>query len=304
MKNCDADVALLTESRYEVLAAADEDWYTGNILRDDHYLQESLKEAGLSSVRIDWARGDVDWSAFKCVVFRTTWDYYERISEFNEWLGKVQKETILLNDASLIRWNLDKHYLADLLHLGIPVVRSEFIEKGSSVNLHQLLEEEGLDEGIIKPCISGAARHTYRFSHKNAKSIQPVIDHLLTGESLIFQPFVRDVIETGEDTLIVMDGRYTHAVRKVAKPGDFRVQDDHGGTVHSYNPTKKQIDLAERAIAACNPSPVYGRADMVRDNNGDWAIMELELIEPELWLRFHPPAAKTFADAIAKVLNR
>jgi glutathione synthase/RimK-type ligase-like ATP-grasp enzyme len=298
------DVALLTEGRYAASTASGDDWYFNNILRDDHYLQEALNEIGVSSVRVDWARGDVDWSRFKCAVFRTTWDYFERISEFNDWLNKVQDETVLLNDVSLIRWNLDKHYLADLTHLGIPVVETEYIEKGTKINLQQLLEEKGLTEGIIKPCISGAARHTYRISHKNACEIQPVIEELLTSESFLFQPFIEDVVKTGEDTLMVIDGRFTHAVRKVAKTGDFRVQDDHGGTVYRYNPAKEQVELAERAIALCNPAPAYGRVDMVRDNDGRWAIMELELIEPELWLRHHPPAAKYFARVIARTLRR
>jgi glutathione synthase/RimK-type ligase-like ATP-grasp enzyme len=88
----------------------------------------------------------------------------------------------------------------------------------------------------------------------------------------------------------------------VAKPGDFRVQDDHGGTVHEYQPTQEQIALAERAVAACRPRPVYGRVDLIRDNDGRLAVMELELIEPELWLRFHPPAAEAFADGIVSFL--
>lgn len=296
------DVALLTESRYAASAAPEEDWYLNNILRDDHYLQKALNEIGLSSVRVDWARKDIDWSGFKCAVFRTTWDYFERIDEFTSWLGMVQNKTILLNDASLVRWNLDKHYLADLKKLGIPVVETEFIEKGSVIDLDQLLEENGRDEGIIKPCISGAARHTYRFSHKNAPEIQPLIDKLLINESFLFQPFIEDVVKTGEDTLMVIDGCFTHAVRKVAKAGDFRVQDDHGGTVHRYSPSKEQIELAERAVAGCNPLPGYGRVDMVRDNEGRWVVMELELIEPELWLRNHPPAAKNFARAIERVV--
>jgi len=303
MKRFNADVVLLTDSRYEALKAAEGDWYLSNILSDDYYLQEALNEIGLTSMRIDWARRDVDWSGFKCAVFRTTWDYFERITEFISWLNSVQDETILLNDASLIRWNLDKHYLADLHSLGVPVVETVFIEKGSKINLHQLLEEAGRKEGIIKPCISGAARHTYRFSHKNATEIQQVIEQLLTNEAFLFQPFIEDVVKSGEDTLMIIDGHFTHAVRKVAKHGDFRVQDDHGGTVHKYTPAKEQIELAERAMAACNPAPGYGRVDMVLDNEGRWAVMELELIEPELWLRHHPPAAKNFARAISKVLH-
>lgn len=112
------------------------------------------------------------------------------------------------------------------------------------------------------------------------------------------QPFQADNARTGEGTLTVFGGRYSHAVRQAAKSGDFRVQDDHGGTVRTYQPMDDQIELAERAAARCDPVTVYGRVDMVRDDDGRLAVMQQELIEPELWLRYHPPAAEVFAAGI------
>jgi len=198
---------------------------------------------------------------------------------------------------------MEKHYLADLAKLGLPVVPSHFLERGAVRLLSDVLEENGWDEAVIKPCVAGAARHTYRFNRRNAHWLQPLINVLLLKESMLAQPFQEDIIRTGEDSLMVFAGRYTHAVRKVAKLGDFRVQDDHGGTARAHEPTQEQIDLAERACAACSPLPLYGRVDMVRDNAGRLAIMELELIEPELWLRFHQPAADRFAEGIARLLD-
>ena len=118
-----------------------------------------------------------------------------------------------------------------------------------------------------------------------------------------FQPFVADIVATGEDTLVAIAGRVTHGVRKRAKPGDFRVQDDHGGTVHHLEPTPEQVALAERALAACGTMPAYGRVDMVRLGDGSLAVMELELVEPELWLRRHPPAAEALAAAVADAIS-
>jgi glutathione synthase/RimK-type ligase-like ATP-grasp enzyme len=197
---------------------------------------------------------------------------------------------------------MDKHYLADLDATGVNVVPSRFIERGRQVNLLEMLTDTGWHDAIVKPCISGAARHTYRVNPATAAAVEPILNQLLTTESMILQPFQHDVIETGEDTLMVFGGCYTHAVRKTAKPGDFRVQDDHGGTVQEYTPTLDQVELAERAMAACRPVPAYGRVDMIRDNSERLAIMELELIEPELWLRLHPPAAIRLADSIAKMV--
>lgn len=298
-----ANVALLTERRYVAPVAAVGDWYLANILADDHLLQAALAERGLRSQRVDWSEPCVDWSAFDCALFRTTWDYFERFPEFTAWLDAVESLTKLCNDPTLVRWNWDKHYLADLASRGVAVVESRYIERGSTVCLQALLAASGWTEAVVKPCISGAARHTYRINRRAANQIDTVnaiVEQLLRTESLIVQPFQRQVLSRGEDSLIVIDGRVTHAVRKLAKPGDFRVQDDHGGTVHPYQPTVGQIMLAEEAVTVCRPVPVYARVDLIVDNAGRDAVMELELIEPELWLRLYPPAATALAGAIAR----
>lgn len=295
-----ADIALLTEHRFEASTAAEGDWYLGNILQDDQLLRDALALHGLSAVRVDWARPDVDWSQFRCAVFRTTWNYFDRFDEFTAWLDRVEGVTALCNSASIVRWNMDKHYLADLEGKGVPVVASRFIERGSAEPLAELLTVSAWKEAVIKPCVSGSARHTYRVNATNSAELEPIVRTLLATEALILQPFIAEIVRGGEDTLMVLNGRYTHAVRKTAKAGDFRVQVDHGGTVHDLTPSAEQVELAERAMAACSPLPAYGRVDMVRDNEGRLAVMELELIEPELWLRHHPPAAKEMAAAIAK----
>jgi glutathione synthase/RimK-type ligase-like ATP-grasp enzyme len=297
-----ADIALLTDHRYTAPKAPEGDWYFENILKDDTLLQKALEKRGITSVRLDWADPKIDWSRFKAIVLRTTWDYFERIDEFISWLKRVEKETMVINEPGLIWWNLDKHYMRDLREKGIPVVESRFIEKGEKLDLKQEIEDFGWEEAVIKPCISGAARHTYRVNRDKADKIDEIIKPVLAKEAFILQPFLNDVEKTGEDTLVVIGGVVTHAVRKVAKPGDFRVQDDHGGTVHHHEPSEEQIRLAERTFSVCKPVPAYGRVDMVRDNNGNWVVMELEIIEPELWLRFCPEAAEKFAEVLASRL--
>lgn len=298
------NIALLTDHRYTASKAPEGDWYLTNILRDDTLLQQALEHRGISSVRVDWADNSINWENFDCAVFRTTWDYFERFGEFTKWLRKAEKQTRVINDPSLVWWNMDKHYLNDLQQKGIPVVSSTFIEKGSVFSLREMLEKIGWGEAVIKPCVSGAARHTYRVNPGNAGEVQKTIEPLLRDEAFLLQPFMDEVVRSGEDTLMVIGGTFTHAVKKRAKPGDFRVQDDHGGTVHEYTPTPDQIRLAEQAMAACSPEPLYGRVDMVRDNQGSWQIMELELIEPELWLRFHPHAADRFAEVLESELRQ
>jgi len=185
-----ADIALLTEHRYEASVAAPDDWYLANILQDDQLLRDALQAHGLSAVRVDWARPDVDWTKFRCAVFRTTWDYFDRFDEFSAWLSRVEGETALCNSPSIIRWNMDKHYMADLEAKGIPIVACRFIERGSTAPLPESLDASGWTEAIIKPCVSGSARHTYRVNQANAAELDPVVQRLLAAESLILQPFV------------------------------------------------------------------------------------------------------------------
>lgn len=296
------DVALVTDPRYTATTAAADDWYLGNLLEEDRLLQKALAELGITSKRGAWSDTEVGWSDFRLAVIRTTWDYFDRYAEFTAWLERVRHEVLLCNSYSTLAWNMDKHYLADLKARGVPIVRSRFIERGTQARLDELLVETGWPEAVLKPCVSGGARHTYRVSRENAAQLQPVLDDLTRREAMLLQPFEPSITTVGEDTLMMFGGHYTHAIRKRAKPGDFRVQDDHGGSVERYKPTAAQIELAETAIAACDPVPTYGRVDMVMDGEGRNAVMELELVEPELWLRFHPSAAVEFARGIAGVL--
>jgi len=297
------DVALLTESRYLASSAPPGDWYLENILREDALLQDALGELGLSSRRVDWADPGVDWTRFRCAVLRTTWDYFDRIEAFRAWLGRVEGATRLFNPVTLVRWNLDKGYLGELAERGVPVVPSRFLEAGDGTPLARLLEETGWSDAVIKPCVSGAARLTYRVDPGTARSVDARLRPHRAAEAFLLQPFQAEVLRSGEVTLVLVEGEVTHGVRKLARPGDFRVQDDHGGTVHPHDPTPREVAVARQAMAACPSPPVYGRVDLVEDGEGGLAVMEVELIEPELWLRAHPSAATALARAIARRLR-
>ena len=301
MSVCDIDVALVTESRYE--QPDEPDWYVEQILAEDGLLQAELTRRGLRSARVDWARADFAWTRARCAVLRTTWDYFHRAGEFSIWLDRAAAQTRLLNPPALVRWNMDKHYLADLRDRGVRTVPTRFVEAGAAASLPSVLADTGWSDAVLKPVVSGAARHTYRVDAGNVPEHDAVFRELLRSEAVMLQPFQRAILDSGELSLMVIGGRYTHAVRKVARPDDFRVQDDHGGTVHPYAAPADEIVFAERAVAACDPAPVYARVDMLRDNDGLLAVMELELVEPELFLRLYPPAAEALADRIAEALG-
>lgn len=305
MRDPAVDLLLVTERRYERPAHIGA--YEANILEEDRLLGAALARLGLTHRRVDWARPEVDWSRARGAVLRTTWDYFERLPEFRAWIERAAAATRLFNPPELLRWNVDKHYLLDLERRGLAIVPTRISEPvgaaGTAPLLEHWMDAAGWDEVVLKPAVSGAARHTWRFSRARAPQHQAAFAALLRDEAMLLQPFQPAVLETGELSLVVIAGRCTHAVRKLARPGDFRVQDDHGGTVHPHAPDVAERRFAEACAAACSPAPLYARVDAVRDGRGALLLMELELVEPELFFRVHPPAAAALAEALARALE-
>ncbi|RXZ43569.1 ATP-grasp domain-containing protein [Crenobacter cavernae] len=294
------DAVVLTEGRY--LAADETCWYTRQVHQEDNLVADALRRRGLKVARLDWADPDFDWSQTRSAVFRTTWDYFHRFAEFAPWLARAGRETRFFNEAALIHWNIDKHYLGQLADAGINIVPTRFIEVGDARTLAEQVADSGWDDAILKPTISGGARHTYRLKPEDTAAHEATFAELVAAEALMLQPFQRQILDAGELSLMVIDGRVTHAIRKTARAGDFRVQDDWGGTVHDYTPSAEEIAFAEAAVAAVPFDVLYARVDAVRDNDGRLALMELEMVEPELFFRFHPEAADALACGLARRL--
>ena len=296
------DVVILTDDKHQSREWTD--WYYLQVLLEDELVKTALQAQGLSVTRKSWSDPDFDWSCADALLFRTTWDYFDRYKEFQPWLERVSKVTQLLNPKEIIDWNLHKSYLLDLAQKGVNTVETLLLAQNQDAPLKALMQQHQWQHAIVKPAISGAARHTYKVTPENLPQMQQQLDTLIKDEDFMLQPFQQQITEFGELSLMVMGGKVTHAVRKVAKAGDFRVQDDHGGRVLPHTPASDEIELAEKAIAACNPLPLYARVDMVKDNQGQWAIMELELIEPELFFRFDNSAAHALASAIKLHLHK
>jgi len=138
---------------------------------------------------------------------------------------------------------------------------------------------------------------------KERQTYEDRFKKLVNDRDMLIQPFIRSITTKGEASLMLFNGEYTHAILKKAKPGDYRVQDDFGGTVSPYQPTQKEIAFAEQVFASCDTMPAYGRADIVWDEAGNMLLGELEIIEPELWVRNHPENAESFANGILTYLN-
>ena len=295
------DVVILSERRYVNPVKVDD--YVKNLLLEDDLVKKALEKEGLKVTRLSWDDPDFNWSDTTYILFRTTWDYFDRFTEFSAWLKKVSQQTKLINSEAIIRWNLDKHYLLDLQNKGVHICESYFIEKGETASLQEIATKYNFKNFVLKPCISGGGRHTYKITSETIAAHETSFKKLIAEEAYIVQPFQKNIVEKGEISLIIINGEFTHAVLKIAKPGDFRVQDDFGGTVHDYTPTSEEIAFAEKAIKACNELPLYARVDIFTDNDNKLAIAELELIEPELWFRNHPEAAIKLSQPIKQLIT-
>jgi hypothetical protein len=260
---------------------------------------EALAALGVGAEVVPWTRRR-DWAADPLVVIRSTWDYWGRLDEFLAWVRNVGAATRLLNPRCVVEWNARKDYLLDLERRGVAVVPSRLIGKGASVGVDHL-RVNGEGEIIVKPTV-GAGGHDARRGRPEDERLLAYLREMLTSRDMMVQPFVPAVADDGEVSLVYFGGTFSHAVRKRAAAGEFRIHEHFGGEVEAYTPARAERDAAEAALAAA-PAPVaYGRVDLV-NWQGRPAVMELELIEPELFLRKAPAAAERFARVLKAQLN-
>jgi len=243
---------------------------------------------------VAWEAPGVDWSAFDAAWIRTTWNYVDHHAAFLEWVDRVAGMTELWNPASVVRWNSHKSYLLDLADRGIDVVPTTLVRGGEVLDLDRLLDERGWDEVVVKPAVGVGAVGAVRVGRPAGAraSSSSDVDRLV-------QPLVPEVA-AGEVSLIAVDGRVTHAVRKIPAEGDFRVHREYGGREVAHEPSRPELDLATRALAAVGAPLLYARVDCVPTAAGP-LLMELELIEPSLFLPLAPPVARAaLGDAVAR----
>ena len=295
------DVVVLTDSRY--VNPLKTNTYISNVLREDELVINALKEKNLSVVKKDWNDSIFNWETTRSILFRSTWDYFDKFELFKKWFNKTKNKCLMINSTETIEWNIDKHYLLDLQEHQIPIPNSEFIKRGSSIDLLLLMQKKNWNEIVVKPTISGAAKNTYRLKKEEIIQFGPTWEKLIYKEDFIVQEFQNNVISEGEVAMIVIGGKFTHAVLKKAKEGDFRVQDDFGGSIAIYNPSEEMVKLAEKCTRILTPIPSYARVDIIWNNLMGLAVSELELIEPELWFRLNPNAAQKLAQHVDLILS-
>lgn len=276
----------------------------GDFVIDDAHAIAELQRRGWHAVEVPWSV-PTDWDQYDLVVIRSTWDYHVRTAEFLEVLATIEASgATLVNGHDVVAWNIDKQYLRDLERRGVPVVPSVWGNGGGAAVFAGLFTTLQDSEIVIKPTISGGARDTFRLHAPLSDVLLQQLVDTFDDRDWFAQAFLRSVVTEGEYSLFYFDGEFSHAIRKVPKAGDFRVQEEHGGAILAINATPELRRVADQVLGAIAPAPLQVRIDLVRLDSGALAVMEVELIEPSLYLRMHPKAPANFADALDAALAR
>jgi len=266
---------------------------------DDQLVLAPLRALGIQAVPAVWDDAAVDWTAFDLVVIRSTWDYATRRAEFVAWARSVLR---LANSADIIEWNTDKHYIADLAAAGVPVVPTSWVDAEPIA-----LPASGVF--VLKPAVGAGSIDAARFSLdacEAARAYEHASRLLASGRSAMIQPYLATIDEFGETALMYFGGVFSHAVKKEAMLAADREMVDglyYEETIVPYTPSAAELDLGRLALAAIPQGfepPLYARVDLVPNSSGNPILMELELTEPSLFMRYADDSPQRLARAIAE----
>ena len=259
---------------------------------------ESMQELGWEVEAIPWRSPDSNWNEFEAVYVGVPWDYPRDPAGFLSLLENIDRsDAVLVNDLSLIQWSLQKTYLRDLERRGAAIVPSWWMNKVDQGAMADAFNHWQTDRIIVKPVVSTNATDTYLLTRhaliENAGELTAVFE----TRPLFVQPFIASIVDEGEYSMFYFSNKFSHAIRKTPARGDFRVQEEYGAEIVAIQPDRELLETADRVMSLVEPIPVYARIDFVRARDGRYLVMELELIEPSMYLRMDDDAPMRFARA-------
>lgn len=284
---------------------------------DDQLLREALQARGVATEAVVWDDPTVDWSAYPTVLIRSTWDYTDRARQFADWTRRVEHTSALLNPAEVVAWNIDKTYLRDLEQRGLPIVPTIWLDPERNMDARAIHTRfPAFGDFVIKPTVSAGSRDTGRYEAGDTPSRMLAITHaknlLGVGRHVMLQRYLKQVDSVGETALVYVDGRFSHAVRKSALlAGPYRSDETQGvlyrrDRMAPRDASAEEREVADRVVATISElfpdleGPLlYARVDLIPDDEGKPVILEVELIEPSLFLEHAPGAADRVAEAVA-----
>jgi len=253
---------------------------------------EALRQRGATVDPVEWT-SDADFAAYDLVLPLIGWGYHQQFTRWQAVLDRFERDNIrIANPVPVLRWNGDKSYLAELHSKGVSTVPSLAFEALDESALERAREAFDSAELVVKPLVSASAHGTFRVGPGDAFPEQ------VRGWRMLVQPWLKDIVNSGEYSLIFFGGEFSHAVSKVPRPGEFRVQPEYGGIIGPCAPPPGSVELGKAALAASPAATTYARVDIVVGNDGQLQVIELELIEPALFMGDVPDAGPRFADAV------
>ncbi len=267
----------------------------------DELLIDPMASLGWEVDMVSWRAVDPDWDRYRAVVIRSPWDYQQDVEQFLDVLQQIDQSSARLeNPLSLVRWNIDKSYLRDVEKKGVPIVPTLWRDSFDAAGLSRAFDRLDTDELIIKPRVSANADDTYRIKNPADDKTLKSLEKTFSTRPYLVQPFMDSILHEGEYSLFFFGEQYSHTIVKRPASGDFRVQEEHGGRLQTIEADELLMERSRKVMDILSPNPLYARVDMVRTNDDDYALMELELIEPSLYFNMDPDSPERFA----KVFDR
>jgi glutathione synthase/RimK-type ligase-like ATP-grasp enzyme len=283
-------IALLTCEKLPELTAADQ------------LLIPELAKHDIVAKPVIWSDKTVNWSDYDYLIFRNTWDYFEKETEFNLWLDQIEKSGIkTLNPIGIIKQNKHKFYLREMGKEGISILPTVFIDRTNSLNLTKLIPSHW-KKAVIKPAFSAGSYLTEVFKVRDIQKINSDYKKIAQEKELLLQEFMPEIQIAGETSFIFFNKKFSHCVNKKPVEGDFRVQSQFGGEYTLIQPTQDLIEKAQKIVNTFPEKLLYARVDGIIINN-ELYLMEIECIEPDLYFDISTGALERFVEAIVELIT-
>lgn len=273
-----------------------------DLLPSDQFLIPKLAKHNIIATAQIWDDKSVNWSQFDFLIFRNTWDYYEKEEAFNAWLLKIENLGIkTLNSIKIINQNKHKFYLKNLQNLGITILPTIFIEKTNYLNIAQVIPKHW-QKAVIKPAFSAGSYQTEVFNVANLSQINQQYQPIAAQKDLLLQQFMPEIQTVGETSFIFFNKKFSHCVNKMPAKGDFRIQVQFGGQYVLIHPSQNLIQQAQAIVDTFSDNLLYVRVDAIIINN-KINLMEVECIEPDLYFNLSNGAEDFFVNEIVRLIS-
>ncbi|MFT5963981.1 MAG: glutathione synthase/RimK-type ligase-like ATP-grasp enzyme [Flavobacterium sp.] len=273
-----------------------------NLTQNDQLLIPAMAKVNIEATVVIWNDKTVNWSDFDYLIFRNTWDYFEKEAEFNLWLNQIEHLGIkTLNSIDIIKKNKHKFYLREMEKQGIKILPTVFIDKMDTLDIDKIIPSHW-KKVVIKPAFSAGSYQTEVFELKDIRKINTDYKKIASEKELLLQEFMPEIQTLGETSFIFFDKKFSHAVNKKPAAGDFRIQVQFGGQYTLVHPNAELIGKAQQIVNTFTGALLYARVDGIVIDN-ELHLMEVECIEPDLYFNLSEGSMERFVSAVIDLIK-